>query len=98
MNERTAGRSHLRAYLSEDDGATWKGGLLLDERERVSYPDGFQARDGAIHVVYDRDRANAREILMARFTEANVLAGGFSGRDAQARLLVHKAMGPTAPP
>jgi len=98
MNERTAGRSHLRAFLSEDDGATWKGGLLLDERERVSYPDGFQARDGAIHVVYDRDRANAREILMARFTEANVLAGDFSGRDAQARLLVHKAMGPTAAP
>ncbi len=98
LNERTAGRSHLRAFLSEDDGATWKGGLLLDERELVSYPDGFQGTDGTLHVMYDHDRANAREILMARFTEANVLAGGFAGRDAQARMRVHKAMGPSAAP
>lgn len=97
MNERTAGRSHLRAFLSEDDGATWKGGLLLDERDRVSYPDGFQARDGAIHVVYDRDRANAREILMARFTEADVLAGQFKSTSARAKAIVVKATGPATP-
>lgn len=35
-------RSHLTAYLSRDDGATWEGGLLLDERFNISYPDGFQ--------------------------------------------------------
>ena len=78
------------------------GNLLLVRHghlnELVSYPDGFQGTDGTLHVMYDHDRANAREILMARFTEANVLAGGFAGRDAQARMRVHKAMGPSAAP
>jgi len=40
------GRNRLKAFLSEDDGVTWKGGLMLDERLGVSYPDGFQAPDG----------------------------------------------------
>src|SRR5690606_25098506 len=32
-------RSRLTAYISDDEGKTWKGGLLLDERSRVTYPD-----------------------------------------------------------
>ncbi|MEA1951236.1 MAG: sialidase family protein, partial [Planctomycetota bacterium] len=32
------GRSHLRAFVSSDDGQTWRGGLMLDERHQVSYP------------------------------------------------------------
>lgn len=68
-----SGRSHLTAYLSRDDGQSWDGGLLLDERDDVSYPDGAQATDGAMYVVYDRDRTGAGEILMATFTEADVL-------------------------
>ena len=39
-------RSHLSAFISEDYGATWKGSLLLDERNGISYPDGTQAADG----------------------------------------------------
>jgi len=70
----TEARSHMTAYLSDDDGATWKGGLLLDEREAVSYPDGFQAPDGRIFVQYDRKR-ECGEILLAVFTEDDVLAG-----------------------
>jgi hypothetical protein len=35
-------RSHLTAYLSDDDGRSWHGGLLLDERNGVSYPDGVE--------------------------------------------------------
>ena len=31
-----------RAY-SEDDGKTWRGGLMLDERADVTYPDGRRA-------------------------------------------------------
>lgn len=98
LNERTAGRSHLRAFLSEDDGATWKGGLLLDERERVSYPDGFEAPDGTLHVAYDHDRTNAREILMARFTEDDVRSGRFASRGAKSKIHVYKATGPGASP
>ncbi|MFZ2655418.1 MAG: sialidase family protein [Victivallales bacterium] len=71
----TEQRSHLTAYVSKDEGVTWQGGLLLDERYDVSYPDGFQAPDGRIYVQYDRKRESG-EILLAVFTEQDVLAGG----------------------
>ncbi len=66
-------RSHLTAYVSKDDGYTWSSGLLLDERKGVSYPDGQQTGDGKIHIIYDYSRRDAREILMATFTEADVI-------------------------
>lgn len=69
------GRSHLTAFLSEDDGMTWLGGLLLDARATVSYPDAGQAADGTIFATWDRNRATDAEILLCRFTEADVLAG-----------------------
>src|SRR5690606_11667676 len=31
-------RTHMTAFVSDDDGAAWQGGLVLDERES-SYPD-----------------------------------------------------------
>ena len=50
-------------------------------RNHASYPDGDQAADGLIHVIYDHDRTGAQEILLASFTEADVLAGkNASGR------------------
>jgi hypothetical protein len=69
------GRSHLTAQLSKDDGNTWNGGLLLDERSGVSYPDGVQDQDGLIWMTYDRDRQGAGEILLATFREEDVSAG-----------------------
>lgn len=75
VDTRPASRSHLAAYLSEDDGATWLGGLMLDERETVSYPDGGIAPDGTIYIAYDRNRDTDGEILLARFSEDDVLAG-----------------------
>lgn len=74
-DERTKVRSHLTAYLSEDDGKTWTGGLMLDERTGVSYPDGFQDPRGFIYVSYDRNRSQDGEILFAKFTEKDILAG-----------------------
>lgn len=93
IEEHTPRRSHLTAALSEDDGKTWQGGLLLDERTGVSYPDGFQAPDGSITVVYDHNRAADREILFARFTEADILATAFKSPVAKSRAIVHKARG-----
>ena len=84
------GRRNLTAYLSDDDGATWKGGLLLDERHNASYPDGDQAADGLIHVVYDHDRTGAQEILLASFTEADVLAGRNASGRVRLREVVSK--------
>jgi predicted neuraminidase len=85
------GRSHLTAYLSDDDGKTWRGGLSLDERNGVSYPDGDEANDGRIFVIYDRNRKEEREILMARFTEADVTAGKLVNDRSALRLLVYSA-------
>ena len=86
------GRSHLMAFLSGDEGNTWSDGLLLDERKSVSYPDGVQAEDGTIYVIYDFERTGAKEILMVRFTE-NEVARGKPTLDAVQRLLVNKASG-----
>lgn len=84
------GRSHLTALLSEDDGITWQEGLLLDERPSVSYPDGVQAEDGRIYVIYDRERHDAKEILMAVFREEDVLAGRCVSDDTRLRQLVDR--------
>ena len=91
--DRDVGRRELTAYLSRDDGRTWEGGLLLDERNRVSYPDGQQAADGTIYVTYDFDRTNAREVLFCTFREEDVFAGkNVSGRVAL-RQIVTKSRG-----
>ena len=79
------GPSQLTAWLSEDDGKTWKGGLMLDERKGISYPDGFQAPDGTIYISYDRNRATDGEILLARFTEEDILARKLVGPKSKLR-------------
>ena len=70
-----SGRSNMTALLSEDDGRTWQGALLLDERKGVSYPDATETLDGVIYAVHDCDRHGEREIIMSIFTEEDILAG-----------------------
>ena len=84
-------RNNLTTFLSEDDGRTWQGGLLLDERFGVSYPDGVQGRDGRIYVIYDRERVGAKEILMAVFREEDARAGTCVSPDARMKVLVNRA-------
>ncbi len=74
-NKAWPGRSRLKAWLSRDDGVTWEGGLMLDERKNVSYPDGAQDTQGKIHIIHDRERHLVREILFSSFREEDVLAG-----------------------
>ena len=81
------------AFVSRDEGASWEGGLMIDERRGISYPDGFEDPDGNIHIIYDRNRARDREILMARFTEADVLERDWISPSSQSRIMVHKALG-----
>lgn len=87
------GRSQLTAWLSEDEGRTWRGGLVLDERKGISYPDGFQAPDGTIYLSYDRNRSTEGEILMARFTEEDILAKEFKGPKSKGRILISRPLG-----
>jgi hypothetical protein len=81
-DSRDGERSHLTAFVSDDDGATWQGGLTLDARES-SYPDGVQADDGRIYVVYDHQRYTRNRagdpgvgsVQMAVFREEDARAG-----------------------
>lgn len=70
-----SGRNNLTAMLSADDGRTWSDGILLDERNDISYPDAAIDENGRIWIVYDRERYSAREILLASVTEEDILAG-----------------------
>lgn len=79
-------RSHLTAWLSEDEGKTWPHRLLLDERPGVSYPDGCEDEHGIIRIIYDRNRTTDRDILLATFTEADVIAGGLTSAGSRMRV------------
>ncbi len=92
MNERI-GRSHLMAFVSADDGQTWGGGLLLDERAGISYPDGQQAADGTVYITYDYSRTGEREILFAAFREEDAAAGKNAGGSVRLRQLISKGSG-----
>ena len=85
------GRSNLTAYLSQDEGRTWRCSLCLDEeRSGLSYPDGQQLADGRIVLIYDRDRCGAREILSATFGEDDVKYGQLVTSGARLLEPVHR--------
>jgi len=86
-------RSHLTAYTSGDDGKTWSRGLLTDERVAMSYPNGVQADDGRIFLVYDYLRRTDKESFMAVISEADLDAGKIVGAQSRLLVLVHKATG-----
>ncbi|MBQ8588248.1 MAG: helix-turn-helix domain-containing protein [Clostridia bacterium] len=100
-NDSSKVRNKLTAFLSEDDGATWKYKLLLDERDSVSYPDGAVDSEGNIYITYDRQRgallksfdevyASAREILYAKFTEGDILAGKLINPQSKLKCIISK--------
>lgn len=86
------GRTHMMAFLSTDDGASWAGGLLLDERG-TSYPDATQAPDGSIYAIYDYSRGEDKKILMSVFTEEDILAQEFVSPVGRTNVLVNRATG-----
>ncbi len=96
--DKRIGRSHLTAYLSADEGKSWRGGLLLDERNGVSYPDGQQIPDGRIHIIYDYHRTTDRQILLATFREEDVAAGKPVSRAVRLRQLVSQGSGGDSQP
>lgn len=94
-------RSLLTAYLSEDDGITWKNKLVLDERENVSYPDAAVGEDGYIYITYDRERgaflktmeeaySSAREILYAKIKEEDIIEGKLIGKESKVKCIISK--------
>jgi hypothetical protein len=91
--ERPAIRQKLTAWLSKDEGKSWQGGLLLDEREGVSYPDGCQDKDGNIWIIYDHERYKEGNILFAKFTEQDVLAGKLVSDSSELKTLINSSGG-----
>jgi len=63
-NDLPDSRAQLTAYLSDDEGATWKWIRKIEpadeEGRKFSYPSVIQSRDGLIHMTYTRntDRGN----------------------------------------
>jgi predicted neuraminidase len=83
-------RNKLSAWLSEDEGKTWKGGLVIEDRNGVSYPDGFQTPDGTIYISYDRQRSEYGEVLMARITEDDILSGTLINPSSKLKMIIYK--------
>ncbi len=92
INVRLPRRSNLKAFLSDDDGRTWGRGLLIDDRAEVSYPDGFEAPDGTIHILHDWNRHSDAEILLTKFREDD-----FANQTKLKPMLVNKALAPHLP-
>ena len=87
------GRSDLTAWLSEDDGANFVGGLLLDDRYETSYPDLTEDDEGNVYIAYDFNRTAEKEMYIAKITEADILAGRLVSKSSELRILVNKATG-----
>lgn len=94
-------RDNLTALISDDEGKSWKYKLLIDERSSVSYPDIKEADDGFIYLTYDRERGAsrssldevyscAREILIAKFTEQDVLCGELTNKNSRLKIIASK--------
>lgn len=93
------GRNNLTALLSDDEGKTFPYSVMLDERSGISYPDVSET-DGNIYVVYDRERGNrgtleeaykaAREILVAKITEEDIINGALISEDSYLKRVVSK--------
>jgi len=87
------GRSRLTAWLSTDEGRTWRHKLLIDERAGVSYSDAIQGPDGQIVITNDLGRYGAgdKAILCAALREEDLRGGRFLSDDAHSHLLVNHA-------
>jgi hypothetical protein len=93
IDEKVKRRERLVAMVSDDEGQTWSDGLLLDERAGIATPDCTQSPDGTITLIYDRNRHSDKEILMATFTEEDVVAGKCVTDKAKLQVIINKATG-----
>jgi len=96
-------RQGMKVCISEDDGATWPYELILDTRDKLSYPDLEEGEKGEIFIVYDRERDNridlnretwvstaAKEILLAKITVQDIYNGKL-GENSYTSKVISKA-------
>ena len=93
-------RNGLRLMISDDHGKTWARTVILDDRERVSYPEFAEGKDGTLFIAYDRERNNkirksrvtgfseaAKEILFARIPPDVLKTGEVTAETVRARVI-----------
>ena len=85
----------LSIWLSEDGGVSWPHCLIIDVRSGISYPDVTVDGEGNIYVVWDYDRYGAKSILMAKVSEAELLAIDGTATMAADRIVTVSAPGIT---
>ena len=73
-NDSSTCRNNMTAFLSEDDGRSWKHSILLDKRI-TSYPDVAEDINCDLYMIWDRGRETSKEILLSRITERDIIAG-----------------------
>lgn len=61
-------RDGIALRVSTDSGLTWSLPTVVDSRYALSYPDAFEGADGRLHVLYDRDRGGAGDIILTSVT------------------------------
>lgn len=94
-------RNNMAALLSDDDGKSWKYSLMLDTRNDVSYPDAAEGEDGYIYITYDCQRGAFkksldevyecdREILVAKITEEDIMAGKLVNKGSRLKIVASK--------
>ena len=82
-------RTHMTAALSTDDGATFSHKLVIDERSSTTYPDAVEDADGNIYIIYDHGRGVNGEILMAKITEEDIIAGELVTETSKLKVLIN---------
>lgn len=93
-------RNGLQLMISDDGSDTWSRTIILDDRERVSYPEIAEGDDGTLYIVYDRERNNkirkslvtgtseaAKEILFARIPPDVLKTGVVNNRVVRAKII-----------
>lgn len=95
-------RNNISAALSCDGGITWPYSISLDSRPRSSYPIADITSKGEIYIIYDqgrlrisKDDTSTSEILYARITEEDIMAGKLvSDRSVTKRLVTRYGLPP----
>ena len=84
--------------ISRDDGETWEGFLMIDEREGAEQPSFYEADNGFIYINYGRAPCIAGESLLAIVTEEDIFAGKLVNEKSRLRILSGKSSGMLAAP
>lgn len=83
-------RTYLSAMILNEQGEIVHGPLLLDERA-ISYPDVEILPDGTILTAYDRGRSSDMELLLAKYTVADIKAGQLVSEGSQLKIILSKS-------